>query len=117
MDSSQSFIRPSQRIASFKPYFYASLSERIAELKAKNVDVIRIDMGSPDLPPADFIIDALEKNARRADVHGYAQMGGSPAFKKAVALLVVGTFKLLMKSNINVSAIFPVFVIKVILNG
>lgn len=86
MGTPQSFIRPSQRIASFKPYFYASLNERIAELKARNVDVIRIDMGSPDLPPADFIIDALQKNARRPDAHGYAQMGGSPAFKKAVAL-------------------------------
>src|SRR5512146_1532474 len=85
MGSPQSFIRPSQRIASFKPYFYAALSDRIADLKARNVDVIRIDMGSPDLPPVDFIVDALEKSARRPDTHGYAQMGGSVAFKKAVA--------------------------------
>jgi aspartate/methionine/tyrosine aminotransferase len=48
---------PAQRIAGFKPYFFATLSQRLVELKAKGVDIIRIDMGSPDLPPADFIIE------------------------------------------------------------
>ncbi len=80
-----SFIQPADRIASFKPYFFASLSQKINALKAKGVDIIRLDMGSPDLPPPDFIIDALEKEARRNDAHGYTQMGGSPEFKKACA--------------------------------
>ncbi len=97
--SSPSFIRPSQRIASFKPYFYAALNEKIAALKAKNVDVIRLDMGSPDLPPIDFIIDALEKSARRSDTHGYAQAGGSPAFKKAVAAYYKNRFHVDLDPN------------------
>lgn len=79
------FIQPADRIASFKPYFFASLAQKINTLKAKGMDVIRIDMGSPDLPPADFIIDALDKSARRSDVHGYTPNGGTPAFKQAIA--------------------------------
>ncbi len=79
------FIQPADRIASFKPYFFASLAQKINTLKAKGMDVIRIDMGSPDLPPAEFIIDALDKSARRSDVHGYTPNGGTPAFKQAVA--------------------------------
>ncbi len=103
--SSPTFIRPSQRIASFKPYFYAALNEKIAALKARNVDVIRLDMGSPDLPPIDFIIDALEKSARRSDTHGYAQAGGSPAFKKAVAAYYHNRFQVDLDPNKEVLAL------------
>ena len=76
---------PAQRIAGFKPYFFATLNQRLAELKAKGMDIIRIDMGSPDLPPADFIIERLQQSARRPDVHGYTPNGGAPAFKRATA--------------------------------
>ncbi len=76
---------PAERIASIKPYFFASLNKKITDLKAKGVDVIRIDMGSPDLPPQDFIIDSLVESARRADTHGYTPNGGTPAFRKAIA--------------------------------
>ncbi|BAJ63721.1 LL-diaminopimelate aminotransferase [Anaerolinea thermophila] len=78
-------FQPADRIASFKPYFFAQLNQKINELRTKNVDVIRLDMGSPDLPPASFIIEALVASARQDDTHGYTQMGGSLAFKKAVA--------------------------------
>lgn len=79
------FIKPSDRIASFKPYFFASLAQKITALKGQGIDVIRIDMGSPDLPPIDFIIDALDRSARRSDVHGYTPNGGTPGFKQAIA--------------------------------
>ncbi len=82
---SASFIQPAHRIASFKPYFFASLNQKIAELKARGVDIIRIDMGSPDLPPANFIIETLVEHARRPDTHGYTPNGGFPAFREAVA--------------------------------
>ncbi len=81
----KSFIRPADRIASFKPYFFATLNQKLTALKAQGVDIIRLDMGSPDLPPDDFIIDELVKEARKPDVHGYSTMGGTPAFKKACA--------------------------------
>ncbi len=85
MNPNKSITRPSDRIASFKPYFFASLNQKIAELKASGVDVIRIDMGSPDLPPADFIIDCLTAAARRPDVHGYTPNGGTLAFRRAIS--------------------------------
>ena len=85
MTNTDIHFQPAERIASFKPYFFASLGKKITELKAKGMDVIRIDMGSPDLPPADFIIESLVKSARKPDVHGYTPNGGTPAFRKAIA--------------------------------
>lgn len=52
-------IKPSKTVANLKPYFFAGLKGVLAELAERGVDVIRLDMGSPDLPPADFIVDKL----------------------------------------------------------
>jgi LL-diaminopimelate aminotransferase len=78
-------IRPAERISKIKPYFFADLETRIDKLKEEGLDIIRLDMGSPDLPPADPIIDALTKAARRPDVHGYGPSGGSISLKIAMA--------------------------------
>jgi len=79
------FLPPAQRISSFEPYFFAALGKKINKLKQSGMDVIRIDMGSPDLPPADFIIEELVNQSRRSDTHGYSPTGGTQAFKQAVA--------------------------------
>jgi LL-diaminopimelate aminotransferase len=78
-------IQPANRIADFKPYFFAQLNNRLTELRNRGVDIIRLDMGSPDLPPEGFIIDRLVESARRKDSHGYTQMGGTPGFLEAVS--------------------------------
>ncbi|MCE1254933.1 MAG: aminotransferase class I/II-fold pyridoxal phosphate-dependent enzyme [Anaerolineae bacterium] len=85
MEAHPIHFKPADRIADFKPYFFATLNLRIKELKAKNIDVIRLDMGSPDMPPADFIVDTLVSSARKDNTHGYAEAGGIPAFRKAAA--------------------------------
>ena len=85
MSTSNPSFQPAARIASFKPYFFASLNKKLVELKAKGMDVIRIDMGSPDLPPTDEIIETMVQSARRADTHSYTPNGGTPAFRQAIA--------------------------------
>jgi len=99
------FIRPSERIASFKPYFFATLNQKITALKAGGMDIIRLDMGSPDLPPPDFIIDALDEAARRPDTHGYTPMGGSPEFKKACAAYYLRRFNVALDPQKEVLAL------------
>lgn len=76
---------PADRMQRIPPYFFASLGRRIAELRAGGMDVIRLDMGSPDLPPAQPIIDALIHSAQQPDAHGYTPFGGTPEFRRAVA--------------------------------
>lgn len=78
-------IKPANRISDIKPYFFAALAKDINTVKNSGLDVIRLDMGSPDLPPADFIVEALEEAARMPSMHGYTQPGGSLSFRKAIA--------------------------------
>ncbi len=62
------------------------MAEKIAGLKARGVDVIRMDIGSPDRPPADHILAAAEKMIRDPDAHGYPAFGyGTPSLLAAVA--------------------------------
>lgn len=65
--------------------FFATLNSRVAEIQATNTDVIRLDIGSPDLPPAHQIIEALSQSAGRPDVHGYQSHRGSAIVREAWA--------------------------------
>ena len=44
-NSPASFIRPADRIASFKPYYFVQLGQKIAELREQGVNIIRLDIG------------------------------------------------------------------------
>ncbi|MEA4907005.1 MAG: aminotransferase class I/II-fold pyridoxal phosphate-dependent enzyme [Chloroflexi bacterium] len=100
--SSIAHIKPADRIASFQPYFFATLNTKITALKAQNKDVIRLDMGSPDLPPAEHIISALTRAAQRPDTHGYSPNGGTLAYKQAVADYYMNRFEVELNPNTEV---------------
>ncbi|HKZ69672.1 MAG TPA: aminotransferase class I/II-fold pyridoxal phosphate-dependent enzyme [Anaerolineales bacterium] len=78
-------LKPAERMANLPPYFFHSLNLKIARLRAAGLDVIRMDMGSPDLPPAPFIIEALKRSAENHAHHGYMPFGGTPAYREAWA--------------------------------
>jgi LL-diaminopimelate aminotransferase len=76
----------SQRVQNLKPYPFARMTEKIASLKARGIDVIRMEIGSPDMPPAEHILAALERAARDPGAHGYPVFGyGPPSLLAAVA--------------------------------
>jgi len=73
------------RMAAMPPYFFAGLNLRIEALRARGLDVIRLDMGSPDLPPAPFIVEALRRSAENETHHGYMPHIGTPNYREAWA--------------------------------
>ncbi|MCE5257761.1 MAG: LL-diaminopimelate aminotransferase [Chloroflexi bacterium] len=78
-------MKVAERIKNLPPYVFATVEKRIAAQQAKGVDVISLGIGSPDLKPPQFIIDALNQSANRDDTHGYAGYYGTPALRKAIA--------------------------------
>jgi LL-diaminopimelate aminotransferase len=77
-------MKPAARLDSLPIYFFAALAARLKALQAQGLDVIRLDMGSPDGPPAPFIIEALAKSAADLGHHSYAGYLGTPALRKAL---------------------------------
>jgi len=76
---------PAQRLSSLPSYVFAVIGDRIRAMEKAGVDVIRLDIGSPDLPPPDAVIEALHQSANRADTHGYSGYRGTPRFRQAIA--------------------------------
>jgi LL-diaminopimelate aminotransferase len=74
-----------QRMDLFTEHFFAGLNIRVATLQAQGCDVIRLDEGSPDLPPAPHIIEALSRTAEQPDTHGYQPHRGFAELRRAWA--------------------------------
>jgi LL-diaminopimelate aminotransferase len=49
------------------------------------MDIIRLDIGSPDLPPPGWIIDEMHRSAREPSHHGYGGFYGIPKLRQAMA--------------------------------
>ncbi|MDR3543047.1 MAG: LL-diaminopimelate aminotransferase [Desulfosporosinus sp.] len=73
------------RIQTLPPYLFARIDEKIADAKAKGVDVISLGIGDPDLPTPDHIIDKLIEGARNPENHRYPSYVGMLEFRSAVA--------------------------------
>jgi LL-diaminopimelate aminotransferase len=78
-------MRFAQRLNSLPTYIFATIGRRVRELKAEGVDVIRVDIGSPDLPPPQAVVDTLNRSAHQPDTHGYGGFFGTPALRQAIA--------------------------------
>lgn len=74
-----------QRVKDLPPYVFATLGRRIRELSAQGMDIIRLDIGSPDLPPPSEIVDEMNRSARQPSHHGYGGFYGIPELRQAVA--------------------------------
>jgi LL-diaminopimelate aminotransferase len=78
-------VKRSSRLLSAPPYPFARWATRVAALNEKGVDVIRLDIGNPDLPPPDSVIAALSNSAEHAEHHGYPGYRGLPVLRDAIS--------------------------------
>lgn len=76
---------PATRLQVLPPYPFVLLNQRMRELRAQGIDVINLDIGSPDMPPPDFVIEALSESAAHPGHHTYSGYQGIAEFRTAVA--------------------------------
>ncbi|HSJ54176.1 MAG TPA: aminotransferase class I/II-fold pyridoxal phosphate-dependent enzyme, partial [Anaerolineae bacterium] len=85
-------MKVANRLESLPAYVFARLGERLKELASQGADIIRLDIGSPDLPPPDTITNALYHSAQKAKNHGYGGYYGTPELRRAMASYYEGRF-------------------------
>jgi LL-diaminopimelate aminotransferase len=66
-------------------HYFAGLDQKIEALKRAGEDVVRLDVGSPDMPPAPHILQALQQSAADPGSHGYGSHRGTAALRRAWA--------------------------------
>ena len=74
-----------ERLTRLPPYGFAIISKQVGALTAAGHDVIRLDVGSPDMPPPDHVLEALRLSSANPAHHGYGSYQGHPSFRRAVA--------------------------------
>lgn len=79
-------IARSHRLDGIGEYYFSRKLREIGEIEAATGrQIIRLAMGSPDLPPHISVIERLAKEAHRPDVHKYMSYQGEPILRKAFA--------------------------------
>jgi LL-diaminopimelate aminotransferase len=73
-----------ERIKRLPPYLFAEIEKIQKEKKAQGIDLISLSIGDPDLPPPQFLVDALKKEAADLKNHNYSFSQGEPDFRVAV---------------------------------
>ncbi len=94
--------QPARRMDVLRPHFFASLGAKIAAMDAAGMDVIRLDEGAPDMPPAPPIIEALSRSAALPDRHSYQLHRGTSALRRAWADMYARVYGVMIDPEQNV---------------
>ncbi len=79
------FIEPAEHVKSISEYYFSVKLHEVAKMNAEGKNVISLGVGSPDLPPSEYVVEELCKSAIQSDIHGYQPYTGIPELKKAYA--------------------------------
>ena len=77
-------MRAARRLDSLPIYIFALLEAKLREVRARGIDVIKLDIGSPDGPPPASIVTALAESASDPTRHGYAGYFGTPRLRQSM---------------------------------
>lgn len=78
-------MKTSERLEKIPPYLFARIDARIAEARAKGVDVISLGIGDPDTPTLQPVINEMHKAIDDAKNHDYPPYNGTKQFREASA--------------------------------
>ena len=74
------------------PYVFAELDRLKAAARARGNQFVDLGIGSPDIPMARGIVDALASAARGPDAYGYPAFRGAGRYFEAIARFMEGRF-------------------------
>ena len=67
------------------PYLFAEIDRKVAAKRAQGIDVIALDIGDPDRPTPDHVVEAAREALPDVANHRYASYYGMPELSEAVA--------------------------------
>lgn len=73
-------------------HFHHLWSKKVNQQINAGADIIRLDVGSPDLPPPDIVINRLRQSISDPGVHGYQPILGPEALSEAWAAMYLRTY-------------------------
>lgn len=77
--------KPAANLGKIPPYLFAEIDRKIAEAKARGVDIISLGVGDPDLPTPEPIVKAMQAAVADPATHNYPPYHGTQEFREAAA--------------------------------
>jgi len=81
--STETYIKPARRTEQVQEYYFSQKLKQIEEMRKNGLQVINLGIGSPDMPPAPGVIEALAKASQQPGNHAYQSYIGIPALRSA----------------------------------
>lgn len=78
-------IKPADRIAVVKEYYFSQKLKEIAQMRSAGKDVLNLGIGNPDNPPSASTIEELLTASDKRDAHGYQSYIGIPELRQGFA--------------------------------
>jgi aspartate/methionine/tyrosine aminotransferase len=78
-------ITTAKRLEGIGEYYFSQKLREIDELNKQGKNIINLGIGSPDLPPHPDVINVLQYESAKPNVHAYQSYKGSPVLRKAFA--------------------------------
>ena len=78
-------MKRARRIDQVPEYLFVQISRKIAEKRARGIEVISFGIGDPDLATPQPILDELQAASEDPVTHRYPESEGLPEFREAVA--------------------------------
>jgi LL-diaminopimelate aminotransferase len=93
-----------ERLKKLPPYIFAEIERFTQEKRLAGMDIISLSIGDPDMPPPQFILEALKEEAANPSNHGYSTSRGEPEFREAVSEWMKGRFGVDVNPKTEVAA-------------
>lgn len=74
----------SKRMESFQESIFSELAQLKKKKISEGLEIIDLSIGSPDLPPPDFVMDTLAEYTKKTEMYGYS-LSGTDEFNDAVS--------------------------------
>ena len=78
-------IKPSSRLNTVQEYYFSQKLAEIRQMQAEGKHVLNLGIGNPDGMPGPTVINRLQQEVQKPDVHGYQSYAGLPELKEAIA--------------------------------
>ena len=92
-------IQKADRLSNVKEYYFSKKLREVAALRKEGKQIINMAIGSPDLPPPDAVIKALNETANTKGAHQYQSYKGIPELREAIANFYLKHYCVSLKPN------------------
>lgn len=96
------YIQVAKRLQHTQEYYFSKKLREIDEMNRAGKNVINLGIGSPDLPPAQEVIDTLITYSKMANTHSYQGYKGIPELREAIASWYLDKYQVNLDPNSEV---------------